>query len=418
MKSRPELFITTFPNGNEGDADMRAEDMHLSEGEIRAYLDHEMPASQSRRAEAHLAGCQACQTRAGEIDSRSSRMTEQFSRLQPAPPSTSNTALPEARRRLAERLEQEKEKQTMLPKTFNRLPRLVWVGIGVVAILAISMTFAPVRALANSFLALFRVEQIRIVQVDPASMPQKLESSSQLEYILSNNVKIDEQGETQHVGTADEAGNLAGFPVRLPTGLEGKQSFLVQPKASLTFTVNLELVRGVLKDIERSDIRLPDNLDGAVVSMQIPTSVVAQYGDCTYTELPAQIDPDNIPTVEPKLDNCTTLAQIPSPEISAPSDIDLSQIGEAYLQVLGMSQEEAASFASSVDWTTTFVIPLPRLGADYQQVDVNGIPGTLVIEHGGWTNRYMLLWVKDGIVYGLSGPGDKATALKIAQTIQ
>jgi hypothetical protein len=28
------------------------------------------------------------------------------------------------------------------------------------------------------------------------------------------------------------------------------------------------------------------------------------------------------------------------------------------------------------------------------------------------------LWVKDGVVYGLSGPGDQAAALKIAQTIQ
>jgi hypothetical protein len=315
-------------------------------------------------------------------------------------------------------MEQEKEQQTMKPKTFLHLPRTAWAVIGIVAVLAISLTFAPVRALADSFLALFRVEQIRVVQIDPSKMPDKLESSSQLEYILSNNVKVDEQGEPQEVASADEASALAGFPVRLPAGLEGKQSFLVQPETGLTFTVNLELVRGVLKDIGRTDIQLPDNLDGAVVSMKIPTSVVAQYGDCIYDMEAPQIDPDSAPPVEPKLDNCTTLAQVPSPEISAPADIDLSMIGEAYLQVLGMSQEEAASFSSSVDWTTTFVVPLPRYDADYQEVDLNGIPATLIIENGGWADRYMLLWVKDGVVYGLSGPGDKATALKIARTIQ
>jgi hypothetical protein len=152
--------------------------------------------------------------------------------------------------------------------------------------------------------------------------------------------------------------------------------------------------------------------------MKIPTSVVAQYGDCNYDSEPAQIDPDNAPSIEPKPDNCTTLAQIPSPEISAPPDIDLANIGEAYLQVLGMSKEEAASFASSVDWTTTFVIPLPRYDADYQEVDINGLPGTLVIENGGWANHYMLLWVKGGVIYGLSGPGDKAAALKIARAIR
>jgi hypothetical protein len=398
--------------------EMHLGDTHLKEGEIRAYQDRELPDSQSRRAEAHLASCQTCQAKAREINARSQHMAGQFSRLEPVPTPSSTTVLPAARRRLAERLEQEKEKLSMKPKIFNRLPRAAWAAIGVVVILAIAMTFAPVRALANSFLALFRVQQIRVVQIDPARMPQKLESSSQLEYILSNNVKIDKQGETKQVASADEASALTGFPVRQPSGVEGKQSFLVQPKAGLTFTVNLELVRGVLKDIDRTDIQLPDNLDGAVVSMQIPTSVIAQYGECSFPELPAQVDPDNLPTVEPKPDNCTSLAQIPSPEISAPGDIDLSQVGEAYLQVLGMSQQEAASFASSVDWTTTFVVPLPRYGADYQQVDVNGIPGTLIVENGGRANHYMLLWIKDGIVYGLSGPGDKATALKIAQTIQ
>jgi hypothetical protein len=397
---------------------MQSKNMHLSAGEIRAYEDQELSDSQSRRAEAHLAGCQTCQAKASEIRARSQRMIRQFSRLQPVLTPNSNTAVPAARRRLAERLDQEKEQQTMKPKTFIHLPRTAWAVIGVVAALAIAMSFAPVRALANSFLALFRVEQIRVVQIDPANLPDKLESSSQLEYIMSNNVKVDKQGEMQEVASADEASAQAGFPLRLPTGLEGKQSFLVQPKANLTFTVDLELVRGVLKDIGRTDIQLPDNLDGAVVGMKIPTGVIARYGDCQNDVMPAQVDPDAAPVVETKPDNCTTLTQIPSPEISAPSDIDLSKVGEAYLQVLGMTPQEAASFSSTVDWTTTFVFPLPRNGGDYQEVDINGNPGTLVIEKGGWANRYMLLWVKDGIVYGLSGPGDKATALKIAQTIQ
>lgn len=395
---------------------MRPENLHLSEGEIRAYQDHELSTGQSRRAEAHLASCPACQAKASEVLTRSQQVAGQLSRLQTVSAQTSNTTLPAARLRLADRIE--KEKPTMKSKTFLRIPHTAWAVIGVIAVLAISLTFAPVRALADSFLALFRVEQIRVIQFDPANLPEKLQSSSQLEYIMSNNVKVDQSGEPQQVSSADEASQLAGFPLRLPVGLEGKQNFLIQPKARLTFTVDLELVRGVLKDIERSDIQLPDNLDGAVVSMEIPTSVVAQYGDCVFDMEPAQVDPDNAPPVKPDLKDCTTLTQVPSPQISAPSDIDLAKIGEAYLQVLGMSQQEAASFASSVDWTTTFVIPLPRYGADYQEVDLNGTPGTLVIENGGYADHYTLLWVKDGVVYGLSGPGDKSAALKIAQTIQ
>lgn len=306
----------------------------------------------------------------------------------------------------------------MKPKTFLNIPRSAWVALGIVAVLAISLTFAPVRTLANSLLALFRVQQIRIVQVDPANLPEKLQSSSQLEYIMSNNVKVDQQGEEKEVASAAEASQLAGFTLRLPAGLEGKQTFLVQPKANLSFTINLELVRGVLKDIERTDIQLPDNLDGAVVSMEIPTGVIAQYGDCSYDKQAPQVDPDAAPEVKINLENCIALAQIPSPQLSAPSYIDFSKIGEAYLQVLGMSQQEAASFASSVDWTTTFVMPLPRYNADYEQVDINGIPATLVLQNWGGDDHFTLLWVQDGIIYGLSGPGDKSAALKLAKTIQ
>jgi len=394
---------------------MRLKQSHPHDGDLRAYSDHELPADQRRKIETHLASCTNCQARADQMSARSQRLMDRLSMLDAALDPKLNTPLPAARLRLAERFE--KEKPVMKSKTFLHLPRLAWATIGVLVALAFALSFAPVRALANSFLVLFRAEQIRVVQVDPANLSEKLESSSQLEYILSNNVKVEKQGELKEVASASEASQLTGFPVRLPAGLEGKQSYLVQPKTDLTLTVNLELVRGVLRDLNRDDIQLPDNLDGALVRMEIPASAVAQFGDCSSSVEPATIDPDESPPVATRDNNCTTLAQVPSPQISAPPDIDLNQVGEAYLQVLGMSQREAASFASSVDWTTTFVIPLPRDGADYQPVEINGIPATLVLEKG-WSERYLLLWIKDGVIYGLSGPGGKAEALQIAQTIQ
>ena len=60
----------------------------------------------------------------------------------------------------------------MIKKLFSSVNRPVWVGVGLVAILAIAMAFAPARAIANSFLGLFRVEQVTIVQVDPSNIPK------------------------------------------------------------------------------------------------------------------------------------------------------------------------------------------------------------------------------------------------------
>lgn len=186
----------------------------------------------------------------------------------------------------------------------------------------------------------------------------------------------------------------------------------------MTFTVNYELARAVLDDIGYQDVELPADLDGAPIEILVQPAVLALYGDCPVEEKIEAIeetDPEEghipLPT------DCTTLMQTTSPTISAPPGLNLSKIGEAYLQILGMSPEEAANFAANVDWTTTFVIPIPPR-AQYQEVPVDGTSGTLVEywEHGkAW---YALMWVKNGLLYALSGPGNGETALGIAGTIE
>ncbi len=42
--------------------------------------------------------------------------------------------------------------------------------------------------------------------------------------------------------------------------------------------------------------------------------------------------------------------------------------------------------------------------------------GTLLLHHG--REMYILMWVKNGILYALSGPGDANTALEIAGSLK
>ncbi len=306
----------------------------------------------------------------------------------------------------------------MKPNAIQRIPPPAWVALGLVVVLAVALTFQPVRALAEDFLALFRVEQIRVVQVNSEKSPDKLESSSNLEYILSNQVQLEEQGETQQAADLAEATALVGFTPRLPVEIEGEPEFTVHPAGNLSLVVDLELVRAVLKDIDREDIKLPDELDGAVVQVRIPASLSASFGDCIFRAYPAPVDPDEPEAEEWDFRSCTKLMQVPSPAVSAPPDLDLNQIGEAYLQLFGMDAEEAASFARSVNWTTTFVIPLPRYDADYEEVQVDGVSGTLIYDYGMANENYTLIWIKDGFIYALSGWGGRSAALKIAGSIQ
>jgi hypothetical protein len=388
--------------------------MHLSEGEIRAYLDQELNPVQHKNIEDHLETCAACQEMAETTRVRSLRLGEDLYVLDynsAEPPLSAD----EARARLTARIsDSERKEGNMWDNIKSLLPRPAWITLAVIALLVVSLAFAPARAIANTFLGLFRVEQVRVVELSVQNMPGQLGSSSQFEYIMSNDVHIQERGKPQEVSNPEEASALAGIPIRLPTQIEGQETLEVLPGGDVTFNVDLEQIRTVLRDIDRADIELPDSLDGATVFVDIQAGVQAKYGECEF-----DLEDDLESHQPPRALECTTFLQIPSPTVSAPPGLDIVQIGEAFLQVTGMSPEEAADFARSVDWTTTLVIPVPRYGSEHEEVQVDGVTGTLIQQYGyKMDDEYLLIWVKDGILYALSGPGNSTAALEIASSLK
>ena len=388
--------------------------MHLSEGKIRAYLDQELNPVQHENVEDHLETCTACQEMVETTRVRSQQVEEDFSVLDynsAEPPLSAE----KARARLTVRISDSDQKEGNMWDNFKSLlPRPAWITLAVIALLVVSLAFAPARAIANTFLGLFRVEQVRVVEISVQNMPGQLGSSSQFEYIMSNDVHIQERGEPQEVSSPEEASALAGIPIRLPTQIEGQETLEVLPGGDVTFNVDLEQIRTVLRDIGRADIELPDSLDGATVFVDIQAGIQAKYGECEF-DLEEHLKSHQTAR---GLD-CTTFLQIPSPTVSAPPGLDIVQIGEAFLQVTGMSPEEAADFARSVDWTTTLIIPVPRYGSEHEEVQVDGVTGTLIQQYGyKMDDGYLLIWVKDGILYALSGPGDSTAALEIASSLK
>jgi hypothetical protein len=391
--------------------------MHLNEGEIRAYQDQELEPADKQRVQRHLEACRRCQAKADQLLVDSQQVQEKMALLDTGMPQVRVSAAAARARLDVRRSVITKENETMSSKWYNRVPRPVWAAVLLVVILAIALTFAPVRAVANSFLGLFRVQQIQVVQINPGNLPQQLGSSSQFESFLSQDIQYQHKGEAQNVANAAEASSLAGIPVRLPQEIQEPLTLDIQPGGSANLTVNVQHVRALLAEIGRSDVQIPDMLDGAQISLHVPDGVLAQYGKCEFDAEKAReqgYNPDDQSI--PRLPKCTTLVQMPSPTISAPPGLDLQKLGEAYLQVMGMSREEAENFARTIDWASTFVIPIPRYGASYQQVPVDGVTGTLILQEV--ENQYMLMWVKDGIVYALTGPGDANTALGIVGTME
>lgn len=386
--------------------------MHPDQGRLQAYIDGELSSDQHQEVAQHLSSCAACQEKTAIIALRVTQVNQALDQIEPdfSSPRMSPRA---ARSRLEARLNQQ-EKLTMYQKIFSKRMRPVWAGILVMAMLALAFAFPPVRAIANNFLGLFRVERITVVPVDEDQLSDRLQSSNQLENLFSENVDYAGGGEIQTVKDAQEASSLANIPVRLPVKTDAPSQLLVQPGGSVSMVIDVRQLRGILEEVGQENVTLSDTLDGETVSVDIPNLVMALYGECSDS---TDGDPDEVSSYYNS--DCVQLIQMQSPTVNAPPDLDINQLGNAFLQILGMDPDEAAQFAAAVDWTSTLVLPVPRSNTTYQDVTVDGVPGTLIIQ--GSLNdpyHYMLVWVKDGVIYGLSGNDNPENALELANSLQ
>lgn len=357
--------------------------MHENDGSLRSFLDGEMSDRDRIRIETHLTACAAC---AGSLDRLRSEKVAVGAAMHVLDPASGEEA--PAAGAVRGRIERRMPRATRVPgsrdpqRLLTRMPWPAWAAAAAAAGVLACWAFPPLRAVALDFIELFRVERVQVAQIDPGDLPDRLQASAQLSRVLSDQVRVEPDGVSREVASSAEASSLAGFTVRLPAALGVPSRLTVEPGARVNVRLDLPRMRELLREIGRADIALPEEFDGAEVDLAIAPCVRAEFGDG---------------------DRTSVLVQIPSPEVSAPAGFPVERMGEAILQILGMTADEAARFSRSVDWSTTLVVPLPRYGNDYEEVPVDGVTGTLIRHHGGHEDAHLLLWVRDGRVYALSG---------------
>ena len=395
--------------------------MHPSENELRAYQDGELSEAQQSRTAAHLAECSACQAALAGLAARAEQVSAALDVLAPAPAEARRIPSSAAAWRKFEQKLQEK------PSMSTRLARLrpLWIGLTLIAVLAVAFSVPSVQALASNFLRLFRVQQIAVLPLDLTSLkdarfdPTIGQTISQ---VLSDQVKITRQpGQPHDVSGASQASQEAGFQVRLSSDpAQSLSRLMLQPGIAFEGTFNQALAETVLQSFGKGDLTLPAGLDGAVVKADIPDSVTAAYGKCRYNTAPDSRSLTGGETLSIG-DKCLLLVQMPSPTIDTPPDLPITQLVQIGLQVLGMTPEQAAQVANQIDWTTTLVIPIPRGQMDSQIVKVDGTDGTLLRQlttDSTAAPTFSLVWVKNGIVYGILGSGDPARAVDLGNSLQ
>jgi hypothetical protein len=372
-------------------------------GMLRSYLDGEGNAAATGE---HVAVCDACQGEVETLKSRAANVRAGMEYLPQPARVDAGAAWSRLRMRMSEA---------------DRQRRILWsplrawslAAAGMVAVAAILVTtVSPLRAWAENLLSIFRVEHVAVVDINSGSF-KGLENDAvfnqAMSRIISEEVTVTEAPQKpQPVADAATAAKIAGFDVHLLAG-QTPASLTVRSTITAQMKLDRDRLQSIVDEAGRSDLQIPSSVDGAVIGIRLPAGVMAFYGNCGSKEAGGSTAPEDA--------TCVKLNELPSPTASAPKEVDPAQIAQVALQFAGLSATEAANFTQTVDWTSTFVLPVLHGQATYEKVNVGGNDAVLLRPRLSGA-RFNLLWVDNGILYSLMGTGDDTTALNLAAQIE
>ena len=307
----------------------------------------------------------------------------------------------------AERLHARLRQQPMgRPHRARRPLAKLAAGVAVAAGIGFALTLPEVRAKAASFLALFREVHFMAIPVDPG---QALERTAGLDIrnLIGDRVQVIEQNAPVSVVSREAASAAAGFQAQMPTVLpEG--AVLTEIKVSgrnvVRVTADTARLRQLLDALGLRDVDVPEELDGETAMITLLPMVMTEF---TQGERRAG------------------LMQGPIPQVLMPAGVDLAQLGEIGLRMMGLPATDAREFAKKVDWNTTLVVPVPPMATRFRQVAVGGSQGVEIegpiidpetrVEKGNWN---LLLWSKAGRVYGIRSTMRLTDVLAMANSLQ
>jgi len=388
---------------------------------LRARVDEELAPAEGAAVDRHIAECPACQSRSKAVSGTAARVGTLLGYLDgPASSAESNPQMTLAR--FKARLKPQEERVSLLTRIFASRRRFAWAASLAAIILTVSLAFPSARSFAQRLLATLRIEKVQTVSLDFASMDSSSNRKLQqgLGQMISDNVVVTTDEKEMDASSQDAASKLTGFSVKVLSSRQDSPNFRVSGAHTFHMTVDRARLQEVLDEAGRTDLILPANLDGAQVSVQVPRSVEVSYGNCAnqksrHHEPQADSTDVNPPSTPPS--DCLALIQAPSPTINMPAELNLQQLAETALQLAGMTPVQARKFCQTIDWKSTLVLPIPRSVSSYEPVSINGIQGTLMRLPSKNRPSYALIWVDDGIIYGLVGWGDPNMAVQLASSL-
>jgi hypothetical protein len=363
---------------------------HLTDGTLRRMVDD--PDDHTETEGRHYAGCPDCQARFASM----SENARTVGTLLAVP--ELHVDVPAAFKRVTSAPAAQPRFGIRLPIVRPASRPMVFAFAAAIAAIALLVTGV---AQDTNFFSPNSVTPVPVTVAD-------LQSLSQLS--AYGTMTWTQQPQAQVVTSAAEAQRISGLHVpaagKLPAGVSTTVTYAATTKAVAVFTFSAAKATAEAAKTGKALPRMPAGMDGAQLTVSVGPAVAEIFGNLKAgsTTDPTQAD----------------LPQLIVAESSAPvassSNVTVKQLEDYLLAQPGLSPQLAAAIRAIGDPSTTLPIPIPIQFATSSRVQVQGVTGVALGDNTGLGSA--VVWVKNGVVYGVAGTLKLSDVLNVANQLK
>jgi hypothetical protein len=336
--------------------------------------------------------CPACKAQLAELESNAEFASRAIALLQPA----------DIRQNPAAMLQGSSEVSREPIRRTGFWNGRVRLGLGAAAALAVMLVTALTpqgQSAAAQFLAQFRSQRLAIVSIDPTQTRLQLPELNRLAI-----VKGDTRARPEPVSSIAEATQRAGFDVRVPPDTALPATLNSEPRISVLkpnevrFTFDRARAAEYFKSINRSELQLPDRINGTTLLVDVPAVAVLEYSSTNRNDLGMFV------------------AQAGEVHAGTEGGASLEDLRDYLLTLPTLSESTVRQLRALSDWRTTLPIPVPVEQVLWQQTTVNGVPGYVFANRNGLGGA--MIWNSSGRIYGVAGATTQAELERVATSLR
>jgi hypothetical protein len=280
--------------------------------------------------------------------------------------------------------------------------RYSWL-VAAAATLLILMMLPATSALANQFLALFRIQQLQPVSIDSQESAQALFTT--LQSIGNLQTQKRSMNSNHKDLTQSEAEKIVGHHVLLPShfpdGVSNMQHIIVIDGNQATYTFNMAKAKAYLAKHNESSVAIPAQLDGASYTITTASSVIVRYTSCTQGKEHCQQDTPFF------------ISEFSSPSIKSNGQASITQLRDFLLSLPNLSPSTHEILNHLNERTGTIPVPVPP-EASSETVTIHGTSGLLLKSN----NMSAVIWEAQDILYTVAlGTSDKTQILDTVNSL-